>query len=608
MSTSYIDLYEILDVFEDNAYQKIMMGTPYNNPEEIVIINCLNTNNSWAKKIFETAKSTLKNLVHSEILPDSLVLVTEYQEGKTIDEYIKSISDDNRRYYLAKNYLQSIAPYETFNSYMQTILVDKNQIIMQENNLLMNSVMIMDEQIENNLSFPAVIDKIKDSLETIFYAGTSSFDETANKRISAFIATLSPNRMEYHCIADIVVAFEKAFTISTDEPMAFAPMSLDSDEQEISNTQESDDAMFFEPMALDTEDNSLPTPETQEIDDSVSFEKISLDSEEEDAASNDIAAGVAVGVAGVAGVAAANAANQKEIELDGLTVVNEMFDNSPEPEEKEKKDNKKSLLLLLLLLILLGIAGYKAYTHFYPAEQDLLPKASFIRTVNDNKQYFENKSVAFGKDNQVVSSEWTVYTIADDGSEKKIKSYNKRNLNLFIKTPGTYKTELKVQDSKGQWSDVISEEFVLEDTSLDTSGDNSESPQATEKLDSLNLNFNTDNILFDDSVFRSGTRSLHFDLDKGDGTITINDIFVDNSAILSVWAYADSTEPVILNITAYDDGKKVFSHKKKHVFKAANTWEMIEMKLPNKSATKLEITISGKGQLWIDDIDISTFK
>ncbi len=613
MNTSYIDLYEILDVFEDNAYQKIMMGAPYNNPEEIVIINCLKNNNSWAKKIFENAKNTLQNLIHSEILPDSLVLVTEYQEGITIDEYTMSIKDDNRRYYLAKNYLRSIATYGTFSPYMQTILVDQNQIIIQDNNLLMNSVMIIDQQIENNLPFASVIEKVKSTLETIFYTGQPSFDENENNRIQAFLVTLNPNRNEYHCLADIVVAFENAFALSSNTPVK---------QDAIQEQQLNEDTVVATAIATNGLEHINSTNNTTS---KMTVENINNDIPQEPQAEElsglDALAGVGIGVA--AGVAATDAAvntsaasnantiNQKEIELDGLTVVNEMFDepqSQTEENYKDKDKNKKQWGLLLILLLLLAALGYLAYTRFYNPEKDMLPKAAFVRTVNDDKQYFQNNSVAFGKDNQVVSSEWTVYTIADDGSEKRIKTYNKRDLNLFIKTPGTYKTELRVQDSKGQWSEVVSEEFVLEASALDPNTDNSEFASATEKLDSLNISFDTDNILFAEDIFRSGNRSLHFDLDKGDGTITINDIFTDSSAILSAWAYSDSTEPIVLNITGYDNGKKVFTHKKKHVFKAANTWEMIEMKLPNKSAYKLVITISGKGQLWIDDIDINTFK
>ncbi len=395
MSTSYIDLYEILDVFEDNSYQKIMMGAPYNNPDEIVIINCLKNNNLWAKEIFENAKETLSNLVHSEILPDSLILITEYQEGKTIGEYAQSIKDDNRRYYLSKNYLRAIAKYETFSSYIQTILVDQNQIIIQDNNLLMNNVMILDEQIQENISFNSAIEKIKLTLETIFYTGNQSFENNENERISAFLDTLSPNRNEYYCLSDIVIAYENAFSLS------------------VNNTKTEDDAILMTTgLATDSPVknlyNEIDNPSTEipiEKNIETPIEEATKESIEkpieENSKTNDVTTNKENKVK--------NIAKQKEVELDGLTVVNEMFDEQ-ELEEKKQKSNSKWGLLLILILLLSAI-GYGAYTHFHSTEKELIPLASFVRTVNDDKQFFENKSVAYGENNEITTSEWTVYSV-----------------------------------------------------------------------------------------------------------------------------------------------------------------------------------------------------
>lgn len=39
MSTSYTEKFNVLEVFEQNPYQKIMMGAQVNNPDDVVVIN-----------------------------------------------------------------------------------------------------------------------------------------------------------------------------------------------------------------------------------------------------------------------------------------------------------------------------------------------------------------------------------------------------------------------------------------------------------------------------------------------------------------------------------------------------------------------------------------
>jgi hypothetical protein len=41
MRNSYIDKYDILEIFKDDAYQKILIGTSKENPNEVAVINLL---------------------------------------------------------------------------------------------------------------------------------------------------------------------------------------------------------------------------------------------------------------------------------------------------------------------------------------------------------------------------------------------------------------------------------------------------------------------------------------------------------------------------------------------------------------------------------------
>ncbi len=632
MSKSYTDLYEVLDVFEDNAYQKIMMGSPYNNPEEIVIINNLKRNNPLAEKIFESAKFTLKNVLHSEVMADSLVLVTEYEEGLPVKEYLKSIKDDNIRYNLAKNYLRNIAIYETFSTYMQTIFVDQNQIIVRNNKLVMNGLMILDEQINVNLPFAATREKIYEALQTIFYEGKPKFDENEQKRIDAFFKSLSPKSNDYNSISDIIKGFEKAFVRSNDhlQPTP-VPTPTATDEHTKNATPDKKAETPNDINATNTENDTELTLENHQNIKAINNTKESNSISNSKNKSADLSP-----VSKEAKQQNISESKQKS-DVDNNRkkrppVSREVrINRSAIPNRSQKKEKKRldimPILLLLVLVALLGGVLFMAYNHFFMKKTDLLPQASFDRTVQDDKQFFKNTSVAYGEDNELVESQWTVYSISTDGTQRELKTYNKTDLNLFIKTPGTYKTELRVKDSKNNWSEVASEEFELGSNNFDgnqTSNDkfnaensNNQSDvvtpvppviEKTENLNNLNISYDSDNVSSENDLYRNGSGSIKFDLNNSAGTITLNNTKIKAGSILSGWILGDNTDPIVIKVVGYSDNTKLFTNVQKHILKSTNTWEMFDMKLSKKSADKLVITLSGNGLVWMDDLDFSAYK
>ncbi len=97
MSTSYTEKFNVLEVFEQNPYQKIMMGAQVNNPDDVVVINVFKKGPQLAPDFLETAQNALSNVIHVEDNSDELVLVTDYQEGMSLHNYLEGVIADSEK-------------------------------------------------------------------------------------------------------------------------------------------------------------------------------------------------------------------------------------------------------------------------------------------------------------------------------------------------------------------------------------------------------------------------------------------------------------------------------------------------------------------------------
>jgi len=513
----------------------------------------------------QTAQEALSNIIHTEDGDSEQILVTDYQEGMSLHNYLEGFpADADKRTNLANAYIQKALKYSKFNNYFKTIFLDDNQIIVRDEDLLLNELIIVDEQIENGHGFENVVEKISSTLDLIFKSGKGAqHDGESKERIDAFLSSLSVNAGVYKNLEDVSAAFKKTFIFD----------SSDSDEDAGSvaapvipvvvggDKEQSNEGPVEEASPEVTQTPEQPT---------------------EDAPSQP----------------------EREVELEGLEVVNEIFDDANE--EPEKKRNAGPLALILIALAV--IAAFFAFANPFADKEIQLPEASFVRQEIDGKLSFKNTSQVFGKDNSIVMSEWKVFAVTDSG-DKQLKTSDDSNLDLIIKNSGTYRVELRVQDNNKQWSKPASEEFtytVNEVGNLDGDTDGTAKPQ--EKLEKYLIEYSGDNISRDTSLYRSGTESIKMDLTQGDATLTMKDLEIDNSSIVSMWMLSDDTKPVMITFKGYNGDKLVFSKEIKHVPRAANIWEMVETKVDAEGVDSMKLIFSGASTIWIDDIDISSFK
>lgn len=566
MSTSYTEKFNVLEVFEQNPYQKIMMGAQVNNPDDVVVINVFKKGPQLAPDFLETAQNALSNVIHVEDKSDELVLVTDYQEGMSLHNYLEGvITDSEKRIALAHTYMEKTLNYDKFNNYFKSIFLDDNQIIVREDQLLLNELIIVDEQIENGHGFDQVVDKISTTLEVIFNTGKGGGLEGQTKeQVDAFLNSLKVNTGVYKTLEEVVSAFKKTFIFETDSSEKPAAPIIGA----VNTSGEENDSDSKNDSDSDTQEASAADQAPDQAD------------------------------------KAKDQPRSKEVELEGLDVVNEIFDEADDTPDKKRNAGPLALILIALAVV----AAVFAFANPFADKETKIPEASFVRQEIDGKLHFKNTSQAYGKDNSIVMSEWSVFSVSDSG-KKKLKTSEDDNLDLIIKNSGTYRVELKVQDENKQWSVPASEEFnYVVDNMTDFDEDENGTANPQEKLSKYLIEYTDENISRDTDLYRSGTESIKMDLSQGDAQMTLKDLEMENNSIISMWMLSDGTEPVNITFKGYNNGNLVFTKDVKHVPRAANIWEMVESKVSASGVDSMQITFSGQDTIWIDDIDISSYK
>ncbi len=103
---------------------------------------------------------------------------------------------------------------------------------------------------------------------------------------------------------------------------------------------------------------------------------------------------------------------------------------------------------------------------------------------------------------------------------------------------------------------------------------------------------------------------MDFDKQKGEKSFTIQDTFLDDKAIISLWIRSSNTKPISLSFKGYNNKNLVFINNLDHIPTVANQWEMKQFSIEvDKLVDSIEVIISAEsGQVWIDDFAINSYK
>jgi len=223
MDTFIKENYNIIETYEKNQYNEIQMGTKINDSESIVVVNTINKVDSFGDNLKNNLENSLQNLLYIAENENSVTFVTNYHEGITLKDYLKSMEISKfTRIEIAKQYLNYCLKYESLNNNFKKILVDHKQINIDKGNLYLNELIILPTT--NKIQFAEVTKEIGKVLDFLLEK-----DE--------FIETLLNGSFFYHSLREIADIFNTHYNtnethyfdnIENDNP-TLIPMPIEND-------------------------------------------------------------------------------------------------------------------------------------------------------------------------------------------------------------------------------------------------------------------------------------------------------------------------------------------------------------------------------------------
>lgn len=552
--------YNIVETYEKNKFQEILMGTENENPEEIILINKFKKA-YFSDTLKDDLETSLKNLRYITESEEEVISVSRYNEGVPLKKYLKlnTLSKEDKNT-LAEKYLEKIESFNNIETPLQKVLVDHNQIVMSDDDLHINELLLIDDP--SIMDHKEVLKNISDTLKTILGPNTLS-------------EKLIKNPSNYKNLYSILPAFNIEFKSDKD-------ISTDKNVEEVDESTPEEN----EPSTLDTIENEITDDESiQESD------------------------------------------NEKEIELDSLGFIGEEED-AEEPMEEESffddENNSNKTIYILLGIIALLVAGLLLsripQTNIFNDEQEVSEVPfDFVQSQADSSTF------TFSANEEAKEFSKIRWRFFEAGKELELDGSTERDpkesLEITIKFPteGSYQVVLEGLDSEGNWVKLyeinnlivkITDMTPLDDEDREPQ-DETDSTETTEKLDQYTIIYETDNIIDDYEIKKSGDKSLKLDLTDGQKTavITLSDILMNKEVSISYFIRSDAKEKVGIRLVGMSGEMEKFEKNIYWIPKKENVWELhnINLNTSNVDSLKIEIT-SSDATIWIDEISIDSYK
>lgn len=277
------------------------------------------------------------------------------------------------------------------------------------------------------------------------------------------------------------------------------------------------------------------------------------------------------------------------IALDSLT-------SHATPEEK-----KRRTFIIIVAAALCIAFGMLIYPFIFPHKES--PEASFTRENIDGVLKYTNTSKAFGNENAIEKSSWTVFK-----GNNAIYTTDDTDLAITLKTAGDYLVSLKVKDKLGLWSKEASESIYYEVKTLPTL-EESGIRENVEILEKLKYKILSGKVDVDTAEYNSGDRSLKLSLEKGNPVVMeVTDLNLQNTFTTSLWMRSSDTTPVTLTLKGYNGSQEAYTKTVTMSLGQTHVWQMIELKGEATRLDRMVLTFDGTSQLWIDDLIFATYK
>lgn len=179
MSSTYLDKYTIVQIFKENAYQKVYVGTDNKN-DQAVVINCIDLGEDdlfWTSLEY-SYKDIFKHILHFEKTGDQVILVTKVEDGVSLNTYLNDFSPSfKERASLIYQYLKEINRYRNLPNNIQALLVSESQITVNEGRISFDELIIFDESSYCSNSFQSVLNNVVSLLKKLTSLPSVTYEE-----------------------------------------------------------------------------------------------------------------------------------------------------------------------------------------------------------------------------------------------------------------------------------------------------------------------------------------------------------------------------------------------------------------------------------------------
>ena len=586
MSVSFMELFDIKEVFEQNSRQRILMGTPKNTPGEVVVINRFYRDDTFDESLYLMLKRSLKNLVHIENTVSEMVVVTSYPEGAPLTALIDSprlLPSDRLR--LAELYLDQAAAYEGLPPAFQYLLIDLNQFVVQDTGLEPKELILLDRKFNPAMESSEVSKRLSGALNLILKPNDTAYEEFESDSIRNLITGLSVG-----AIATLAAARG-----------TFAGLLASS--ERVAGTLKDHTASAGSAQNESHGPSEGPAAHTASKTAEESAEAVGTGAKK-------IGAGAAGAGAIGAGAIGAGAVDKsaRAIELDNLFVSEEPAKRTAPPRKKPVKKRQFKWLAWLLLIAVAALVLFGIFNILTGLFVRKAPSARFETQQAQGTYHFINKSTVSGADNKLTQISWR---IEKDGTE--LLSSDEFDLTVTFKNTGKYKVTLMVKD-RYRWSSAYSQivEYTSEGGEIQAGTDvePGASTGADDPLGGIQTSGVSSNVSYDSRVSRTGSQSLKLDMTASDqAQMTLDALTVSRSTALSFWMRSSTTDRVVLTVFGYDQNGLRFTKKLTLTPKTTTNWEMVTLQSNYDDITSMKLQFSAPGTiLWLDNFELSAFK
>ena len=281
--------------------------------------------------------------------------------------------------------------------------------------------------------------------------------------------------------------------------------------------------------------------------------------------------------------------------------------DSPESTDADRRKNRKARDNKVLAFIL--IAAFIGILLTICSKTDLLFfKDDAPVTAFEHERLYDEWIFRLGAQDETVKGyEWIVSQSGEEALSGDQAEFRFKETDL---AEGEFSVSLRILDDKNHWSKSYSNNYYNIINDIDNIVIDPDAEE--ERLDALNVEYaDADSVTKDDTVFRNGAYSLRIGNQKDTEStkLTLEDLFMDNHSVISMWILSDSTETFKVQLIGYNGKDVVFKRSVNFKPNSKNYWELLSISQETNNVDRLEIIFSNlSSRIWVDDLDINSYK